>query len=229
MSLHINLLQPSEYRRQGVVSGAFLLRLAILAAVLVSLLFGGLTLLRHRNARQALASAREIWAVREPLYKSIMTMKQDLATYRKLAQELNGWAASRIEWAGPIRELQQLVHPSMQLRKLNIRGDTEIKIPRAAVRDDTGDKGSAKSAAKAAPPPPPPARQFFLAIEGRTSGHLAEDIVLQFDGALRRSAAFRTILASIRLQRLQSDLAAGGAQTDRLFALEATTNQKPMP
>lgn len=215
MSARVNLLKDTEYRRQGMVSGTFLMRVSLAAIVCFSLLFGALGAFRYREARRQLAAARKIWAIREPLYRKILAMKQDVATYRKLNQELSGWAGSRVTWHPPLKVLQQIVHPSMQLRRLNIRGETEIRVPR----------GTTSATAKAQPLSNP-IRQFFLTIEGRASGYLAEDVVLQFDASIRRAPSFREILETVRLQRLQSETAPPGKQADRSFAFEASTMKR---
>ncbi|MBU1693581.1 MAG: hypothetical protein KKC51_06420 [Verrucomicrobia bacterium] len=239
MTGRVNLMQAVEFRRQGLVSTTFIIRVSVLTAVLFALLFGALTLLKYRNARQQLFSAREIWKVREPMYRQTLAMKQDLATKKKMDQELAGWKVSRIEWNKPLAVLWQIVHPSIQFRRLNIRGETEISLrkgappktgtPKAGAKAAAaGDKGAGKSA-RAPAAPGVPVRHFFLLIEGRASGHMAEDIVLQFDAALRRSPIFRAILESVRLQRLQSEEDRTKGPAGRAFAIEASTRKREMP
>ncbi|MBP7828880.1 MAG: hypothetical protein KA248_03065 [Kiritimatiellae bacterium] len=225
MTARINLLQTTEYRRQGLVSTAFTIRVSIVTVLVFSGLFGVLALLRHRNERQMLFAAQELWRVREPLYRKTLDMKQDLATKRKLDQELGGWQASRIAWTGPLEELRLIAAPTLQFRRLNIRGEMDIRVPKTKAPK----AGEGKPAGGAAPAPAgTPARRFFLLVEGRAVGDKAEDSVLQFDAALRRAAAFRGLLESVRLQKLESE-EAGKGPAGQAFAIEAATPRREMP
>lgn len=228
MGVRVNLMKATEYRRQGLVSTAFIIRASILTVALLALVFGALLLIQHRNARQQLHSARALWKAREPIYRQIQAVKQDLATKRKLDQELEGWKTSRIEWEKLLPALQGIVPPSLQFRRLNVRGEMDIRLPKVK----TAKAGAAaKPAADPAAPAPGGtlARLFFLLIEGRASGDKAEDAVLQFDAALRREPVFRALLQSVRLQRLQSEDMAASAAADRAFTIEASTARREMP
>jgi hypothetical protein len=232
MTTRVNLLQAAEFRRQGLVSTVFIIRVSIMTVVLFFAVFGFLTLLQYRNSRQQLASAREIWKAREPAYRKTLVMKQDLATKRKLDQELLGWQVSRTAWEGPLAALRQIAPPSLQFRRLNIRGEMDVRVPKVKAAKEGGRK--AGGAEKAAGEPPAgmaggkPARLFFLLIEGRTSGDQAEDVVLQFDAALRRAPAFRALLQSVRLQRLEIEEAGSEKSAGQAFAIEAATGRREM-
>ncbi|HOW98428.1 MAG TPA: hypothetical protein P5567_04300 [Kiritimatiellia bacterium] len=229
MTARINLLKTTEYRRQGLVSTAFIIRVSIMTVVLLALVFGALAFLQRRNARQTLDSARELWRVREPLYRKTLAMKQDLATKRKLDQELRGWSASRIAWNEPLAEFQEITLPTLQFRRLNVRGEMDVRVPK--VKTPKAGSAEAKPAEAAAPAlaAGTPARRFFLLIEGRAEGDQAEDAVLQFDAALRRAPGLRALMESVRLQRLESEESRAGGAAGQVFAIEAATARREMP
>lgn len=228
MTARINLLKTTEYRRQGLVSTVFIIRVSIMTVVLLALVFGALAFLQRRNARQTLDSARELWRVREPLYRRTLAMKQDLATKRKLDQELRGWQASRIAWHGPLAEFQEITQPTLQFRRLNVRGEMDVRVPK--VKTPKAGSAEAKPAEAAAPAQAgTPARRFFLLIEGRAEGDQAEDAVLQFDAALRRAPGLRALLESVRLQRLESEETRAGGPAGQAFTIEAATARREMP
>lgn len=220
MTVSINLMKPAEFRHQGAVSGAFVVRVSVASVVSFALVFGLLGLARFRIARQDLIDCREIWKMREPLYNQILAMKQDLATAKKLQQELKGWAASRINWGDPLLELQQIVPATMQLRQLSLRGETEFKQSSAPAPE--GGEGSAPAA------PAQPVRRFYLIIEGKATGNLAENMVVQFVRTLGEASTFKAFLESKKLQSLQREASQGGEQVDRAFTIEAITIRKPM-
>lgn len=227
MTARVNLLQPGEMRRQGAINPAFMFRALALIGAVALVMLGALALLQYRNARQRLFIARELWKAREPLYKRVQAMKADLATKRKLDLELQGWSASRIEWNVPLRTLQEIVPPVIQLRRLDVRGDLEIRT----LKTKAAGKGEARKpeGVPAEPLAGVPGRRFFLLIEGCAFGEQAELAVLQFDGALRQSAAFRALLESLRLQKVQAERDGAEGQGRRTFTIEAATGRREMP
>lgn len=229
MTARINLLKTTELRRQGVVSTAFIIRVSIVTVALFSLLFGLLALIQHRNARQMLFGAEELWKVREPLYRKTVAMKQDLATKRKLDTELRGWQSSRIAWHDPLTELREIALPTLQFRRLNIRGEMDIRIPKTKTPKAGSAEGKPAGEGAAPAAAGTPARRFFLLIEGRAVGDLAEDSVLQFDAALRRAPGFRPVLESVRLQKLESEDGTARGAAGQAFSIEATTARREMP
>lgn len=227
MTIRVNLLKTSEFRRQGVVSGIFVVRTISGTLAAVAVLVGLFSLLNYRTAQRELASSREIWRMRKPVYEKIQGMKADLATQRKLDEEMRGWEAGRIDWYEVLTSVRKVVPQSMQLRRFNVRAETEVKVPKApaAVVAAAPDGGSA-------PPPPTkvtgmPVRQFFINIDGRAAGHKSEDVVVQFVRTLGGAEEFRYLFETIKLQSLQRDTAQGGDQaSDRMFSIEAATVKK---
>lgn len=213
MTVRVDLLKPSEFRRQGAVSGAFIVRVSIASILAFGGLFALLAFVRFRIARQDLLACREIWKMREPLYNQIMDMKQDLATEKKIQQELVGWEDVRIDWEPALLGLQGIVPSTMQLRRLNVRGEQNFR--REKVPDGEGEVEV-------------PVRRFFLVVEGKATGDKAEDLVVQFVRAMGKEPVFAPILESIKLQSLQRDTSQRGEQFDRMFRVEATTVARAM-
>jgi hypothetical protein len=224
MTVRVNLLKPSEFRRQGAVSGPFILRVSVGSILAFITLFSLLGAIQYRIAHQDLLACREIWRLREPLYNQIQAMKEDLATEKKLQQELKGWAASRLEWLDPLIELQQIVPASLQLKHLSVRGETEIR--QAAPPPEMTEEGG--TALAAAPPSIIPTRRFYLNLDGRATGRMAEDVVVQFVREIGRADLLKSFLESVKLQSLQRDSSQAGDQAGRVFAIEAITMRRAM-
>jgi hypothetical protein len=224
MTVRVNLLKPTEFRRQGAVSGAFVLRTSIVSVLAFATFFALLGMVHFQIARQDLLASQEIWRIRKPLYDQIQMMKADLATEKKLQQELRGWGASRIEWYDPLIQLQKVVPPTLQLRDFSVRGDVEIRQAPAPEPSAEGESGAAAPPAAA----PIPMRRFYLTLNGRGTGSRAEDVVVSFVRELGRADLLRSILESIKLASLQRDSSRAGDQADRLFSIEAVTVKRAM-
>jgi hypothetical protein len=228
MTVRVNLLKASEFRRQGAVSGIFVLRISVGSILAFITLFSLLAAVQFRISRQDLAACREIWRMREPIYDQLQAMKEDLATERKIQQELRGWSASRLEWFDPLLELQRIVPASLQFRYMAIRGELEIREPRGAPPPEEG-TGQADAAAPAPPPPAAtPMRRFYINLGGRATGRMAEDVVVQFVREIGKAELLKSFLESIKLQSLQRDPSQTGDQADRIFTIEAVTANREM-
>jgi hypothetical protein len=225
MTVRVNLLKATEFRRQGAVSGAFVLRTSVGSILAFITLFSLLGAVQYRIARQDLMACREIWRIREPLYDQMQAMKEDLSMERKVQQELRGWGAARLEWYDPLLELQQLVPPTLQFRHMIIRGDIEVRVPQSAAPAESEDGSAAPEAPAAAPVPQ---RRFYISLDGRASGRMAEDAVVRFVREIGKATLLKSFLESIKLQSLQRDSVQAGEQADRLFSIEATSTRREM-
>ncbi len=223
MTVRVNLLRSTEFRRQGAVSGAFVLRTSVGSILAFITLFSLLGAVQYRIARQDLLACREIWRMREPLYDQLQAMKEDLATERKVQQELRGWSASRLEWFDPLLDLQKIVPASLQFRHMAIRGELNIRQPQSAPAGSEGGEVAAAPASAAMP-----IRRFNLNLAGRATGRMAEDVVVQFVREIGKAELLKSFLESIKLQSLQRDSTQTGEQADRLFAIEAVTTLREM-
>ena len=223
MSIRVNLLKPDEARRQGLVGVKFMIHVSIATACSILLIVGGLSFIRYETGKNDLAAARNIWEIREPMYKKVLKMKEDLATEKKFQQELRGWQASRIEWKPLLIELRKICPPTVQLRRLGIRGDLFIK-QKPVVKAVDGELPRA-----AAPSLGLAMRWYTITIDGKASGDMAEDVVVQFVRTFGSDALFKPIFESPpKLNSLQRDTSQGGEQPNRIFTIEGSTQKREM-
>lgn len=221
MTVRVNLLKETEYRYQGAVSSLFIIRTSMATIIAFVVVFGSLGVFKYRTSRQELAAYRNIWSMREPLYNQVLAMKQDLAVFKKQQQELAGWGVSRVNWQWPLLEVQAVMPPSIQLRRLNVRGEVDMARRATPVeRDEEG--GPAPVSAG-----PVPSRQYYISLEGKASGKMAEDVVVQFVRTLGSAGTLKPLLQSIKLQSLQRDISSGG-QGSRSFTIEAASKKRDM-
>jgi len=229
MSIRVDLMKEGEFRHQGAVSGAFIVRITLASLLGFGVLFGFISFMRMRTAQNDLVAAENIWEMRKPYYEKIQAMKKDLATEKKLSKELDGWKRSRIAWHEQLFALQKLIPSSMQLQQLSIRGDLKFgkPPPRPAVKkkENKEDKEKKKKKKKKAPviSVGTPFREYSIRLMGRTSGEKAEYVVVQFVRVLDRSTAYRSLLKSIKLLSLNRDTTSDTGQNDQRFVIEAMT------
>ena len=222
MSIRVNLLKPSEARRQSMVGIKFMIQFGAATAVVILLILGGLSFLRYETGKRDLEKTRNIWEIREPMYLKVVKMKEDVATEKKFQQELRGWHASRIDWKPLLIELRKICPPLVQLRRLGIRGDLLIKQMPAA------EAAGGESPTPSAPPSPGLAMRWYtITIEGKALGDMAEDVVIQFVRAFGSDALFKPIFeAPPRLNSLQRDMSQEGEQPNRNFTIEGSTQKR---
>ena len=221
MSIRVNLLNPSEARRQGVVGVKFMIHVSIGTAAALFMIFGTLGYMRYQTAKRDLASARNIWEVREPMYNSILKMKEDLATEKKFQQELRGWQASRIEWKPLLIELRKICPPTVQLRRLSIRGELFVKIQPVAAPAD------GETAALAVRPAGQAMRWYGITLDGKAWGAQAEDVVVRFVRTFGNNTLFKPLFeTSPRLNSLQREMSQDGSEPVRVFSIEGQTKKR---
>jgi hypothetical protein len=224
MTVRVDLLKKSEFRHQGGASSVLIVRSLTILGVAACVLFSAGTVLRFRAARRELISCRETWKQCEPVYNQLQAMKQDMATQRKLETELKGWEQSRVLWEGPLVELQEIVPPVMQLRRLAIEGRLEtilLPAPPPPPGDELGESD------QAAPEPPKQlARRFHVFLDGKVVGEMAEDVVVQFVRVLSREKAFDGLLENVKLQSLQRESGQSAVgPAGRVFSIEARSRK----
>jgi hypothetical protein len=223
MSIRVNLIKPSEARRQSVVGMKFLMYVSAGTAAAILLTVGGLGLIRYETGKNNLAAARNIWAIREPMYNRVLKMKGDLATEKSFQQELRGWQASRIEWKPLLIELRKICPPMVQLRRLGIRGELFIKqrpVVEAVEGGTPAPSGRSPGLAM---------RWYTITMDGNAAGAMAEDVVVQFVRAFGSDPLFKPLFETPpKLNSLQRDTAQGSDQPIRTFTIEGTTQKREM-
>ena len=65
-----------------------------------------------------------------------------------------------------------------------------------------------------------PGRKFYVTLEGRATGEMSDESVVQFVKILRDAEGYRPLFENIKLQRLVRDTVAADRQADRLFSIE---------
>lgn len=226
MSTRVNLMKPGEFRRQGAVSGTFIVQMSIFTTIALGVLFGGLAFVNYRNARADLMASRQIWKTREPLYNKIQAMKADVAELRKIRAELGGWSSSRVEWHTRLLQLQHIVPANVQIRRMSVRGEYEFIKPKPA---PSADPAAAAAAAEGKPAPAAsegtPARRYYTTIDGRASGEQADQVVHLFVRIIQQSDEFRQVFEGAKLAGgLHQDggsRGSGEAGTEWRFTIEA--------
>ena len=223
MSIRVNLLKPSEARRQSVVGVKFLAYLSAGTAAAILLIIGGLAFIRYETGKNNLAAAQNIWAIREPMYNKVLKMKDDLATEKKFQQELRGWQASRIEWKPLLIELRKICPPTVQLRRLAIHGDLFVKQkPAVATVDGEGE-------APVAAPLGDAMRWYAITMDGKAAGSMAEDVVVQFVRTFGNDPLFKPLFeAPPKLNSLQREMNQVGNEPIRIFTIEGSTQKREM-
>ena len=225
MSIRVNLLKPSEARRQGLVGVKFAIHVFIGTAASILCIVGTLTYIRYETASKDLEAARNIWEIREPMYNRLLKMKEDLATEKKFQQELRGWQASRIEWTPLLDELRAICPPTVQLRRLGIRGEFTIKKS-PVVAPAEGEEGTVKPAA---PSLGMATRSYTITIEGKAAGAMAEGVVVQFVRVFGTNPLFAPLFESPpELNSLQRDMARDNEQPIRNFNIGGVTKKREM-
>lgn len=229
MSIRVNLLKPSEARRQSVVGVKFMIHVGIGTILSILAIVGTLGFIRYETAKSDLVAARSIWEIREPLYNKVLKMKEDLATEKKFQQELRGWQASRIEWAPLLIELRKICPPTVQLRRLGIRSDLFIKkAPVVTPVDMDGGEDPAK-VTTASPSLGLAMRWFTITIEGQAAGAMAEDVVVRFVRTFGNDPLFKPLFETPpSLNRLQRDSSQGDEQPIRTFTIGGSTQKREM-
>jgi hypothetical protein len=200
---------PSEFRRQGAVSGAFLVRVSVFTVVLYGLVFGVLGFVHYEIARRDLMAAREIWKVREPLYNNVQAMKHDLAEIKKIQQELEGWRRARLRWDERLLTLQKIVPSAMQMRRLSIRGDQEL----------VKEKGTQSAIGV-------PARRYIIDVDGKIVGEEANVLVNRFLADFEKSDAYANVLQSLTLQGLRREAKMESDLPEWSFSVQAISTRQ---
>jgi hypothetical protein len=204
----INLMEPSERRYQGPVSGRFLMFTTVgtvLAAVFLSI---AVQMYDNRSLTGQLNDRRQRWSEREPRYKAVLSMRNDTAALAKILGELNGWQSARLEWHKGLRLAQRHVGSGIQLTTLDLRDPlTEPPVPAGGTAEKQ------------------PYCQFTLLISGRSSGENPETAVVRFIQALRDSPAPVRLFRDLTLQSIQKDVE---GPSSRVFSIKGVGMEREL-
>ena len=211
MKLRVDLLTQEERRYQGPVSLKFAVTIG--GITLGSLALITLLVVVHAllSVRSDLKTARGNWQQIEARYKTVTDKQKAEGENQAVLTELKLWSKQRISWTDLLAELRRIAPASMQFTRLTVRSEWAFVRPPAKTTSD----------GKEIPQAAVPARRFFLSLEGRAAGDLADQVVVDFERAWRQSPGFQPLFESVKLQRLVREATSEtGRQPDRLFLIE---------
>ena len=194
ISLHINLLLDAERRNSSRVSRRFII---YITTGLAAFLFLVVILISYRGAystRQQLRFAEEEKKQLEPVYKSIIILRQELGELQSLTNALMGWAQSRPDWPRLLFSLQTMVPPDIQLTRLNINETVSLA-------DNL------------------PLRVITLYLRGKATGAHPERDVQQLERDLKEKAPFGDIMEAAQVKQFEA-AKDQGQENVRIFELE---------
>lgn len=200
MNLQVNLILDSEKRSGSTVSLKFVIRVAAVAIpVLMGIAITGI-IVAERSARQNMRFAEQEQSQLDPVYASVLGLNSELRECQQVAVTLEGWGASRTDWRLVLRQLQEVVPPSIQLLRMTV---TETIGPLGGV----------------------PARMSGMYIKGRVVGETAEDDVRSLDKALKEQPAFTNLFAKVEVKRFEAGENAADRDA-RVFEIECMLKPK---
>lgn len=205
MTPRIDLLNDSERRYQGPVSGRFLTTTAAVSAAAVITLAFALTLYHSLTLRRSVQSAGERWTQLQPRFEKAKAVQAEKEALAKYQAELDGWRHARLAWGTLLDAAERAVPPTVQLQRIEMRD--EVTPPRGPVASTNA---------------PDLLRVFRMNIAGRATGDKAEDEVGLFIGRLKAPAAGGALFKSITLLSMQApgpELRDAGASS---FAIECS-------
>lgn len=213
MSLRVNLMREAEYRYQGPVSRKFVLRVSVITAAAVAFLLLTISVHQQISLSRNLKTTKEDWQSIETRFKTATALRDKLNAHQTILNELGKWEKSRPDWTRALENLQTIVPSTIQITKLNVRGEWQFIQPPTP---------PAKEGETTAPKAPPmvPARRIAMNLEGKASGELADETVIQFVKTIRESAELNPMLESVKLQRLLREAALVDMQADRVFEIQ---------
>jgi hypothetical protein len=215
MSVRVNLLQPEERHLYSAVGRTFIVKVAVVAAAAVAALFIVLAGYNLRTVVGGLGAAKDRWAEIEQPYAHVVQIRDELDQHTALEDELVGWAEGRVDWLGPLEELQALAPTNVQLTSLNVSS-----------RLLTLEEERRPGAKKGVKPPERLARVFSVRLDGKAFGGMADGVVTRFVDELRRAPTMEPWLESLGLQGLQRAAQRNAEGDEWIFRIEAESSPR---
>ncbi|MFH0908877.1 MAG: hypothetical protein V1929_08950 [bacterium] len=221
MKLRVNLLKDGEARYQGPVSLRFLARVGGGTIIASLLLVVAIAVQRQIMLSRNLKWSQAEWARIGPRYEEIKKKQALLANYKDLLEELQQWGYTNTHWNEMLLELQKNVPDSVQLNRLQVDGSwTFIKPPTPPQK-----AGSTEPRREL---PAIPGRQIKLAIAGRVTGDLADEVVVRFTKNLEKARGFDALFDTMKLQRLFRDASDPTKTAARQFEIEGQSESRKL-
>lgn len=177
MNLHLNLLADSEIRSGSNISRKFIIGLIASAVPLVLLSIILFLVFAQRQAHQDLAAVQDEQRQLDPVYKTVLELKGQLAKSELMAEEIDGWRSSRINWYSVLTELQKLIPPNAQLTHLTINERIESEDGR-------------------------PARKLLLIMKGKVAGRSAREDIQALDRRMKENKTFSALMSDVDVRLL---------------------------
>ncbi|MBU4199095.1 MAG: hypothetical protein KKE37_05645 [Verrucomicrobia bacterium] len=194
MNLQVNFILESEMRSGSTVSLKFVVRVvAVVVPVLMGIIIAGL-IMGGRSARQSLRFAMQEKSQLDPVYQSVIGLKQELNECRQVADVLEGWGTSRTDWRLLLRYLQGVVPASIQFLRLTVN-ETIGRVDNI------------------------PARMSAMYLKGKVTGERAEDDVQLLDNALKEKPIFTNLFLKVEVKRFEAAENVADKNT-RVFEIE---------
>jgi hypothetical protein len=212
MNVRVNLLNEDEVRHHVAVSRQFTIIASAAGGGALLLLLGLILAVNFLGARREVAQLERRWSDIEEAHGQALALKEQVERNQRILGELNGWRASRLEWAKLMYDMERLVPSSVQLTRFDVRNIYDMVLAEGEKDPRAGT----------------PVRMYKIDMGGKAKGEFAEDTVLQFVRRISESPAYADILSSIKLQSLQKDRSHTGAEAGRLFGIEGFTQPREM-
>ena len=209
MTPRIDLLNDSERRYQGPVSGRFLTTTAAVSAAAAIALAFALTLYHGLTLGRSLQNARDNWAKLQPRFEKAKAVQADKEALAKYRSELDGWRHARLAWGALLDAAERAVPPTVQLQRIEMRD--EVTPPRGPAASTNA---------------PDLLRVFRINIAGRATGAKAEDEVGLFIGRLRDPASGGAVFKAITLLSMQAPGPEARDSGASSFAIECSGKER---
>ncbi|HEY8241056.1 MAG TPA: hypothetical protein VIH35_06400 [Kiritimatiellia bacterium] len=220
MKLRVNLLKDGETRYQGPVSLRFMIRAGGGTIIAIIVLFVVIAVQRQLLLRHNMKWSEGEWTRLGPRYDEIKKKQDMLLNYKGLLEELQQWGYTNASWHEMLIEVGQIVPPSIQLTKLNVHSTwTFIKPPAPPVKPGSTEPARVMLEI--------PVRNIKININGRVTGDLADEVVVQFTRNLDNAKGFDELFESLKLQKLYKDNDSTKTAS-RQFEIEGDSKPKRM-
>lgn len=198
MSLHIDFIYENERRSASLITFKFVLGLSGIVIPLVALAFATFAVLRYHQLKSELDGVEFYWNTLEPEYLEAQQIRAELEAVRAIDAEFERWRNARMGWAKPLEAVREVVPPSIQLTRLQIRDD--LKIDRNV-----------------------PVYHFDIMMEGRARGASPRTDVEQLQDNLRKHSAMVEIVDQVIIPpgSFQADPDRDAEREHRIFRLHA--------
>ncbi len=208
MIIRIDLLDPSERRYMGPVSGRFAKRISVFTIIALGLIGAVSGLYSGLECRQALQRGHVRWKELEPRFEATQRLKRRHSELGKYLEEIQSWKGTRLVAHTLLEDIQERVPPSIQFTRLEIRD--EISAPRPKTTDEVV----------------VPFRLLRVRINGRATGDRSEEIVARFINHLREMGVGNPLFRNVTLLAIQAETSPVGSSST--FEIDATGAERPM-